>query len=286
MNSAPNRTAQKSGCTHVPKVASLNQVALAAIMAVACTFAAQPASGQSTRLPWTSNFDGGDFTEWDGFRNTTGVTIESSGCHDGLCARAPLIAGTHNDNYGDLHFGDHYLVRGMKVEEAWLRLYSRFEAGYSWPAEGQKIAIINLTNGETSTKYYQVYVTVRGNGEYMVVHSYFAAWRFFPLLQNVGTPVSVRAGQWDKVKLHVRLNGPGQANGAVRLWINDQLKAQYDNLNLRETTSFGLNKLNLSSYTNPEATSNGVQWWDSFVLSTTDPDRGPAPSPPGDFHIE
>lgn len=235
---------------------------------------------QQTGLPWSSTFDGGNFGEWSAFRNTTGVAIVTSGCKTGACARAPLVAGTNNDNYGDFHFGDHFTIRGPKVEEVWLRLYSKFDAGYAWPSKGQKLAIINLTDGLTSTKYYQVYVYIRQDGQYAVDHSYFAQWRFFGLPQNVGSPMSVVPGQWDKIKLYVRLNNPGQANGIVRMWVNDQLKIAYESVNIRESTQYGMNKLNLSSYSNPPATSNGVQWWDSFLLTTSDPDGTVAPMPP------
>lgn len=247
------------------------------------------AGAQVTRLPFTSNFETGDFSEWDGFRNTTGVTIVSSGCQSGRCARAPLVTGTTNDNYGDFHFGDFYTVRGPKIEEAWLRVYSKFDAGYSFPSSGQKIAIINLTDGQNSTKHYQVYLNIRQNGVYEVNHSYFSQWRFFGLPQ-VATPATVRFGQWDKIKLYVRLNTPGQSNGIVRMWVNDQLKVQSESVNLREGTAYGMNKLNLSSYATPGGAADGFQWWDSLLLSTTDPDGGstpaPTPMPPSNVRVE
>lgn len=239
----------------------------------------------ATRLPWTSGFDGGDFSEWNGFRNTTGVTIQSQGCHSGMCVRVPLQQGTNNDNYGDFHFGDHLSVRGDKVEEVWLQFYSRFDPGIQWPNRSQKMAILNLTDGQTPTKHYQVYVYVRPNGDYATDHSYFSAWRFFGLFQNVGTPVQPRLGQWDKIKLHVRLNRPGVADGVVEMWVNDVLKVDYREVNIRESTTYGLNKLNMSSYSTQSGASAGTQWWDEFMLSETDPGLGSPPMPPSDFEV-
>jgi hypothetical protein len=235
------------------------------------------AGAQSSRLPFVSTFDGGTFSEWDGFRNTTGATIVNSGCFSGRCLRTPLVANTTSDNYGDFHFGDYFSVDGPKIEEVYLRLYSKFDAG----SITNKIAIINLTDGTNNTKHYQVYVHT-GNGEgYGVDHSYFTQWRFFHLRQNIGTAVTPRVGQWDKLKMYVRLNTPGQSNGIVRLWVNDQLKMEYTNLNIREGTSYGMGKLNLSTYQSADrATSNGVQWHDDFMLSTTDPDGGSNPTAP------
>jgi hypothetical protein len=242
---------------------------------------------QTTRLPWTSTFEGGNFSEWNGFRNTTGVTIESSGCQSGRCARAPLIAGTTNDNYGDFHFGDHSTVRGAKVEEVWLKFYSRFDPGSVWPNRSQKLAILNVTDGQSLTRRYQIYVYVRPNGQYAVDRSDISVWEFFGLYQNVGTPAAVRFGQWDKIKLYAKLNTPGRADGIVRLWVNDQLKVQYTDVNIRKNTAYGFGKLNLSSYSTQAGGSNGAQWWDSFQLSATDPEStGTVPEPPTEVRVE
>jgi hypothetical protein len=81
----------------------------------------------------------------------------------------------------------------------------------------------------------------------------------------------VRFGQWDALKLYVRLNDPGLANGVVRLWVNDELKISYTDVDIRRNTSYGMNKLIISTYTTGDGGSNGVQWHDDFLLSTTDP---------------
>ena len=252
-------------------------------------FASGAAHSQSTRLPFSSTFEGGNFSEWDGFRNTTGVTIESSGCQSGRCARAPLVTGTTSDNYGDFYFGDHVSSGGSKVEEVWLSFYSKFDSGITWPNRSQKLAIINLTDGVSSERRYQVYAYVRPNGEYAVDKSDIATWTFTGLYQNVGgAATSVRLGQWDKLKLYVKLNTPNQANGIVRLWVNGTLKVDYANVDIRAGTSMGLNKLILSSYATQGSGSAGVQWWDSFKLQATDPDAGTAvlPNPPTNVRAE
>jgi len=242
-----------------------------------------------TGLPWTSSFDSGSFSEWNGgHRNTTGLGIASSGCVAGPCARATLVAGSNNDNYADHHFGDYFSIAKSKVEEVYLRFYSKFDSGYVWPSEGQKLAIVNLTDGTNSTRRYQVYVKVGPSGAYLVDHSDLGQWRFWALPQNVGAPVAVRMGAWDKLKLHVRLNSPNVADGVVRLWVNDVLKVDYSNVDIRAGTAYGMNKLNLSSWSTPGGGSSGVQWWDSWELSTSDPDSdvSPRPTAPGDVSVE
>jgi hypothetical protein len=225
-----------------------------------------------TRLPFTATFDRGDFSEWDGFRNSTGATIVDSGCFSGRCLRTPLLAYDVGDNYGDFYFGDHAssLARGTKVEEVWLRLYSKFSSPFTF--RGNKIAIFNITDGSTWTKHYQVYIHIRSDGNYWVQHSTGPTGTHYFLQQNIGTPVPARFDQWDKLKMYVKLNTPGVANGIVRFWVNDVLKLEYTNVDIRGNTSYGLNWLNLSTSQHNQTTTDGVQWHDDFLASLTDPD--------------
>lgn len=69
----------------------------------------------------------------------------------------------------------------------------------------------------------------------------------------------VSSGQWDKLKLRVRLNTPGVAGGIVELWVNDELKLSYSNVNIRENTNYGINGFILSSYSTDATGGNGTQ---------------------------
>jgi hypothetical protein len=248
-------------------------------LAAAVTVPSAPAAAQTTRLPFLSTFDAGNFNEWDGFRNNPGATIVNSGCQSGSCLRTPMAPGTNSDNYGDFYFADHVGYGGPKVTEAWVSLYSKFDSGFGWPAEGHKIVILNLTDGIASQRRYQVVIHVL-NGEYVVMHTDIANWRFYNRYQNIGGgPATVRFNQWDKLKLHVRLNTPGASDGVLQLWVNDVLKADHRDVNIRFDTAYGMNKLILSTYATPSSPSNGMQWHDSVRLQVTDPDGG-GPTPP------
>ena len=235
------------------------------------------ARGQNTGLPFTATFDAGNFNEWMGFRNNNNATLPSTGCVSGRCLRIPFVPGTLNEAYGDFYYADHQSVGGSRVEEVWLRLYSKFDTGTTWPGADQKIAVMNLTDASGARRY-QVIVNVT-QGTYVVQHTDIDAWRFTNLNQNVGAAVGVRFDQWDKLKLYVRLNTPGQSNGIVRFWVNNQLKVDRTNVSIRAGTSLGLNKLIVGSYSNPAHNGNGVQWIDEVRLSATDPDAG-SPTPP------
>jgi hypothetical protein len=236
-----------------------------------------------TGLPWSSGFETGDFSEWNGYKRGPTLTTSTANPAEGsYCATVQLSAGTLNNNYLEHYFGDHQRVSLDKVEELYLEFKSKFSSGYSWPErQSHKVALLNLTDGITSDRRYQVYVYVNNSGRYVVDHSYIDSWRFFGLSQNVGDPAYVRFDQWDKIKLYVRLNTPGASDGIVKMWINDELKLDYTDVNIREDSSFGVNKLILSSYTSHQSGSNGTQWYDDWRLSETDIDSSVAPpSPP------
>jgi hypothetical protein len=242
----------------------------------AVAFAFTPYASARDGLPWSSGFETGDFREWNASRESKPGEVVSDGCYAGkFCSRTPLERKSINDYYVNHHFGDYATLGLKRVDELYLRFYVKFSERYTWPATRRdriKIALINSSDGKSIKRRYQVYLFVGPDGRYGVDHSYMDSWRFFGLRQNHGSPAAVRRGQWDKIKLYVRQNTPGQSDGAVRLWVNDELKVDYDGLNLREHTSFGMNRLIMSSYTGDATGGDGYLYHDEWTLSHTDPD--------------
>jgi len=215
----------------------------------------------------SENFESAAWDKWVGTRGN--LEIANDNCAEGnLCARATLVENTDDNNYADFTFGDHVTVGDPKIEEVYLQMYSKISAGYSWPNRSHKIAIFNLTDGVSTARRYQVYVYADPSGRYAVDYTDIDNWVFNGLSQNVGTPVNVSSGQWDKLKLRVRLNTPGSSNGVIELWVNDELKLSYNNVNIRLGTNYGLNKFILSSYSTRTTGSSGTQWYDEVLVST------------------
>lgn len=257
---------------------------VAAAALVAAVFLVPQTTAQSgTGLPWTSGFETGNFSEWNRGADSN-MSVVSTGAQAGtFAARANIVAGTQNENtYAEHVFGNWFNLPNpkVKVEEVYLRFYSKFSSGYQFPGTGHKVAIINLTNGLDSARHYQVYISINNDGSYRVDHSYIDTWEFFGMAQNVGTVARVRFDLWDKLKLYVRLNTAGASDGIVRLWINDALKLEYTNRNIRQSSGYGMNKLIMSAWSQPSAPVNGLQWWDSWSLTTTNPDGSTTPPPP------
>jgi hypothetical protein len=262
----------------------------AALCLCGAAFTAQPALSAVARLPFSSSFETGSFSEWNGGLDAS-MTISSSVASEGrYSTQAVMTAGRTTDNYKEYVFGDNPRVGGEGATNGvWLTFDSRFETGFHY-ADGatvHKIAIINLEDRSDGRRRYQIIINVTPQ-----THAYFIdhlKWnadgsfnRSMPsVTQNVGTPATVRYGQWDKLKLYVKPNTLGQANGIVRFWVNGVLKADHTDVQLRESTAVLPNKLIMSNYVNT-ATAYGTQRWDNWRLSETDPDAGTVvrPNPP------
>jgi len=226
-------------------------------------------------FPWRSGFESGNFREWNAAAESQLPQIVSEGCFAGkYCTRIPLSPGPRRDYYVNHHFGDYYSIGATKVTELFLRFHVKLSAGYQWPTgrDNIKLALINSTDGRGPKRRYQVYVYVDKDGRYKVDYSYIDKWRFHGLPHNVGEPPMVRRGEWDKIKLYVRLNTPGVADGIVRLWVNDSLRMEHHGLNLREHTDYAMGRLILSGYSADSTGGEGALYHDEWMLSRTDPD--------------
>lgn len=261
--------------------------------ALACVVLAwaqvQPALADATRLPFRSSFETGSFSEWHGGLDAR-MTVTQEQASDGrYSVRASMQSGTGNDNYKEFRFGDHSTVRGTPVNVSdglWLTFDSKFDSGFQFSrsARFHKIAILNLED-ENARRRYQVVLNVRtSDGQYFIEHLKWNADRSFNralpgMEQNVGTPVRASLGQWDRLKLFVKPNTRGGNDGIIRLWVNDELKAQYTSVALREATDYMPNKLIMSNYA-PEGDTIGNQRWDNFYLGEDVPADVVRPNPP------
>ena len=228
-------------------------------------------SKQNNGLPWSASFESGDWSEWSSGTPHGQSIISSTDCRSGsYCSRSPLTAGTNSDNYIDFYFGNFPTISdGDSVTGVEATYWTKFDRGYDW-SSGTKTAIFNICDS-TGSRRYQVYVYVKQNGEYAVTNSWIDSWQFLPNDQNIGQPVTVKFGEWEKMRLQVQLNTPGQSDGIIKLWINDELKISYNDRDIRQGTNYTLNKFILSSYTGTNSATSGALWHDDFWLREWSP---------------
>jgi hypothetical protein len=244
-------------------------------------------SHATTALPFTSDFETGDLSEWDGGQSAS-LSVTSQGSYIGThAARAVMTPGSTTDNYQDYYFGDHVVVGGTPPTNGiWLKFAFKFEADFNFGnASFHKIAIVNYEDS-TPRRRFQIILNIQqSTGQFFLEHLKWNADRSFGgccpgLPQNVGIPVMPRISQWDIIKIYIRSNTPGQSDGIVRMWINNSLQTEYTDVAIRQDTTLFPNKLILSNYvTTTEA--DGAQLWDAFYLGDTDPDSiDPIPKAP------
>ncbi len=263
------------------------------VAGVACLLmGAAGAVAAADRLPFRSSFETGNFSDWNGGLEAS-MRVATGDSTDGIYAtHATMTRGVVTDNYKEYLFGDHIRLSGPRVpvtveRGVWLSLDSKFDTGFSFGTVTNlhKIALINLED-ENGRRRYQLIINVwTANRQYFVEHLKWNADRSFNrampgVTQNVGTPVAARLGQWDKLKLFIKPNTPGAANGIVRFWVNGELKAEYTNIAVREDTNYMPNKLLMVNYST-DTTTAGVQKWDNFYLGEADAETAVVrPNPP------
>jgi len=213
-------------------------------------------------------------SNWDDDLIPGAVAVEKSPVYEG--EYAVKERSTKICTYAHF-FGDHPGVDGEEVADVTLESYIYFSRGFSWPTVGMKLWIMNSYEkwgagykkaegkGKPNTwaPYYMT-IGVQPNGQ---VHGELvrsdglggrgARWK--PYGQNIGKPVAFGTGKWHKLRIRFKLNTPGREDGLFKIWIDDELKCDYSNVNYRGTyTRYGWNHLIMSILGNP--THSETQW--------------------------
>jgi polysaccharide lyase-like protein len=246
-----------------------------------------PGPSGPSGLPVAMDFETGNFSQFNGaqFSQVPNIVSDSRVGSD-FSTRANLVQGTNSDFYVNHNIGDMPGINLQKIEELYMAVDTKFSSDYEWPQNTQKIAILNLSDGISTARRYQTILAVWSDGTYGVELSDIGDWRFTALRQNTNGPAEGPANAaWDRLKVYVRLNTPGVSDGAVRMWVNGDLKLDHQNLDIRETTDYGIGRFILSSYATQSSPVDGFQWADNVVLSEVDPD-GMRPAPPTAFTVD
>lgn len=89
--------------------------------------------------------------------------------------------------------------------------------------------------------------------------TYTPAWFTFP------------KDRWVKVAYWVRLNTPGQSNGEQRLWVDDTLRAVWQNSALRTDAVLRLNAVTISNSISGGAPQTQLMWVDDLLVTRQRP---------------
>lgn len=237
----------------------------------------------ASRLPFTDGFESGDFSAWNGGL-VNGFSVSPQDAPVGrYAAKGESVLGMPTDYYQDAYFGDHPRVGGAAASGGlYVKFSHKFDVGFQLgsTARYHKVLLINFEDGNDARRE-QIILNVGGVfdngsrlGQYLIENIHwqpngtFGSGQLF--LQNQGTPVTYRAGQWDTIKIYIRPNAVGQFDGVVRVWINGVKKIEHENISMRQTP-YNPNLVIIGSYA-PETDRQGTRWWDDVTISETDPD--------------
>ncbi len=230
-------------------------------------FSSEPFSFQKylSSLIWEDDFEDGLAlkTKYED-ANTNGLSITQEEAFDGKNSLeqkytqgqidAGWICKVNNHGYPDHIF---------------MRWYHKFEDGF----EGfpPKMARIRHRDRQIWKTSYAVHCWITNEGEVVLDvrannSSQANSSGYLPIARS-GFNFKENIGKWVCFEMEVKLNSPGKKDGLYRLWINDELKIERLNVDLRGNTSEKINELMLDCYWNNGSPKQQSRFYDDFVVS-------------------
>ena len=225
-------------------------------------------SPEPYKLILSETWENNNISNWDDDLIVGDTHIDTDPVYKGNYAIK--MESSNPGNYAHF-FGDHPGIDGDMVTDVTLEEYYYPSPGFQWP-EGLKLWIMNCFEGwgagynlaEGQSKphswapyYMTTWVNNQGELAGQLVRAdglggTGALWQNY--YQNVGSPVSLTPGTWNKIKIRLKLNTPGSSDGIYQIWVDDELKCNYSNVNYRGTyTNYGWNHLMMSMHAFPSS---------------------------------
>jgi fibronectin type III domain protein len=231
----------------------------------------------------SDGFESGNLNSWtDDDGGFGGMAVTTSGPHTGTYANHQRFATGDGGTYGAVFFADHPLLvapdpqwTGVQETDVTLQWAAKFSAGFDG-ATGTKMFEMNsfvswsanYPGPNTWAAYYTLLMIDSGGHPFMDLHRKVGTDGWMEMDQNQGAPVSITDGAWHVLKTHLKLNTPGLADGVGQLWIDGILKADFSNVNFRDSyTATGWNHLVLSSNIAAGAPKAEDEYWDDILLT-------------------
>jgi len=239
-----------------------------------CMAESDPPAAQGKNVILYEDWENNNFKNWDDDFRKGDTTIDSDPVHEGKYA----IKQRASDPGSLVHFfGDHPGVDKETIEDVTLDSYLYFPPGFQWPSGGITLwtlacfegwsAGYNKAKGAgkplTWAPFY-VMIALKGNGAPLMFLTRADdlggpgdLYRTYG--QNIGETRPTELGAWTKLKFRLKLNTPGNKDGIFQLWLNDDLKSNYSDVDFRGTyQKLGWNHLMMSFLGNP--TKSESQW--------------------------
>lgn len=172
-------------------------------------------------------------------------------------------------------------------ENLFVRFYHKFNAGYSqFPP---KMARIGFRDRTTWTETMRVHLWITDRDGQSVLAADTLARDSSQANGSGWLPIAYsdhrldapeNADRWIAYEMQVKLNTPCQSDGLFRVWADDRLVIERENVDLRGCKTYGTNEVMLDTYWNGGATGNLARFYDNLVISTARVSRMSSLSPP------
>ena len=101
---------------------------------------------------------------------------------------------------------------------------------------------------------------------------------------------SLNPERWYCLEMEVKANTPGERDGYVKVWVDNQLVLNRQNMNLRGNYSLGITRFQIGHQADRQdyIEVNEYRWWDNIVISTSRIGclEDPIPAPPTNLQVE
>lgn len=258
-----------------------------AVLAAPLTAAADECNNWQTEHPewlFCDDFESGNLSKWI---DVTGITVASGTGkkHNGTYG-AQLFYPQGSDGAGWMWKKSLRPDNGSS-DTQYVRWWQRWEPGFEWnngSGGDQKLFMLQALepqSGWGQTASWKIYVHLVGqeqssqgvlpNELYMdrFIWSGGSQWdgQWMGMKQNQ-TVYRYETDKWECTEIEVKHNTPGSSNGRVRVWLNDILAMDRNNIKLRdEAVSWNALQLN-AWYGDPGVPKNQYSWVDQVVVST------------------
>lgn len=172
-------------------------------------------------------------------------------------------------------------------DNLFVRFYHKFNDGYSqFPP---KMARVGFRDHSTWTETMRVHLWITEKDGHNVLiadtlardssQSNGSGWLGVAYSDHY-LDASENVDRWVAYEMQIKLNTPCESDGIYRVWVDDRLVIERENVDLRGCETYGTNEVMLDTYWNDGATGQLARYYDNFVISTARIGKMSLTSPP------
>jgi hypothetical protein len=233
------------------------------------------------------DFEKWDKSNWSDYKNNA-LYVENDASLSGkrslrqYYAQDQAVAG-----WLGWHFGDHPeggLRSDESFEEIYFRFYHRFQKSWpdQFPPKFARVGSRYPSKGLQFAWQEQLLISGRRPGAAPIstpisslaepagtVHMGDGNLRWLDR-EQLDVRFVERKGEWVAIEMRVKLNTPGQSDGRITYWLNDEVVLDREGLNLRGAyTETSINLAMLEGYWNGGSPRDGLKrWFDNVVIAS------------------